>query len=284
MTEHVPVMLERCLALLAPAVSDPGAVVVDATLGLGGHSAALLERAPRSPAGRPRPRHRGTRPLRGAPGAVRDRTTLVHAVYDELPDVLARLGLGQRRRACCSTSGSPRCSSTRPSAASPTPTTPRSTCGWTADARHHGGRGPQHLPGRGPGPGAARSTARSGSPAGSPIGRRPARERGAVHVDPARLADLVRDAIPAATRRTGGNPSKRTFQALRIEVNGELAALQRAIPAAIAALAVGGRIVVHVLPVARGPDRQAGARRWTPSTRAGRTCRCARGPRARGCG
>jgi 16S rRNA (cytosine1402-N4)-methyltransferase len=60
----------------------------------------------------------------------------------------------------------------------------------------------------------------------------------------ARLADLVREAIPAATRRTGGHPAKRTFQALRIEVNDELGVLRRAVPAAIDALAVGGRIVV----------------------------------------
>ena len=60
----------------------------------------------------------------------------------------------------------------------------------------------------------------------------------------ARLVDLVRDAIPAATRRTGGNPAKRTFQALRIEVNDELGVLRRALPAAIDALGVGGRVVV----------------------------------------
>ena len=60
----------------------------------------------------------------------------------------------------------------------------------------------------------------------------------------AQLAELVRDAIPAATRRHGGHPAKRTFQALRIEVNGELAALRRAVPAALARLTVGGRIVV----------------------------------------
>jgi 16S rRNA (cytosine1402-N4)-methyltransferase len=60
----------------------------------------------------------------------------------------------------------------------------------------------------------------------------------------ARLAELVRTAIPAATRRTGGHPAKRTFQALRIEVNGELDALAAALPAAIDALAVAGRIVV----------------------------------------
>jgi 16S rRNA (cytosine1402-N4)-methyltransferase len=50
--------------------------------------------------------------------------------------------------------------------------------------------------------------------------------------------------VPAATRRTGGNPAKRTFQALRIEVNGELEVLERALPAALGSLAVGGRIVV----------------------------------------
>ena len=60
----------------------------------------------------------------------------------------------------------------------------------------------------------------------------------------ARLAELVRTAIPAATRRTGGHPAKRTFQALRIEVNDELGALRRALPAAVGALAVGGRVVV----------------------------------------
>jgi 16S rRNA (cytosine1402-N4)-methyltransferase len=60
----------------------------------------------------------------------------------------------------------------------------------------------------------------------------------------ARLVDLVRESIPAAARRTGGNPAKRTFQALRIEVNGELDALRSAIPAALDTLAVGGRIVV----------------------------------------
>jgi len=58
------------------------------------------------------------------------------------------------------------------------------------------------------------------------------------------LAELVRESIPAATRRTGGHPAKRAFQALRIEVNGELEVLGRAIPRAVDALAVGGRIAV----------------------------------------
>jgi 16S rRNA (cytosine1402-N4)-methyltransferase len=60
----------------------------------------------------------------------------------------------------------------------------------------------------------------------------------------ARLVDLLRDVIPAPARRTGGHPAKRTFQALRIEVNDELGVLRRAIPAAIDAIAIGGRVVV----------------------------------------
>jgi 16S rRNA (cytosine1402-N4)-methyltransferase len=59
-----------------------------------------------------------------------------------------------------------------------------------------------------------------------------------------RLSAIVKDAIPAAARRTGGNPAKRTFQALRIEVNDELGVLRRALPAALDLLAPGGRIVV----------------------------------------
>jgi 16S rRNA (cytosine1402-N4)-methyltransferase len=58
------------------------------------------------------------------------------------------------------------------------------------------------------------------------------------------LAEIVKESIPAPARRTGGNPAKRTFQALRIEVNQELSILERAIPAALASIKVGGRIVV----------------------------------------
>jgi 16S rRNA (cytosine1402-N4)-methyltransferase len=84
----------------------------------------------------------------------------------------------------------------------------------------------------------------------------------------ARLVDLLRQTIPAPSRRTGGHPAKRTFQALRIEVNAELSVLERALPAAVDVLAVGGRIVTiayHSLE-----DRlakrvmSAGARSTTP--------------------
>ena len=67
------------------------------------------------------------------------------------------------------------------------------------------------------------------------------------------LADLVRQAIPAAARRRGGHPAKRTFQAMRIEVNGELDVLPAALDAAIEALEPGGRVAV--LSYHSGEDR-----------------------------
>ncbi|MFC3241150.1 16S rRNA (cytosine(1402)-N(4))-methyltransferase RsmH [Gordonia humi] len=59
-----------------------------------------------------------------------------------------------------------------------------------------------------------------------------------------RLVELLYATIPAATRRTGGHPAKRTFQALRIEVNRELESLRAVIPASLDLLAVGGRLAV----------------------------------------
>ena len=60
----------------------------------------------------------------------------------------------------------------------------------------------------------------------------------------ARLVDLLKKAVPAASQKSGGHPGKRTFQALRIEVNAELSVWARALPRAIDLLGVGGRIAV----------------------------------------
>ncbi len=89
---HVPVLLERVLALLAPAIADRPAVAVDATLGLGGHAEALLAAHPqltlvgldRDPAALVRSRDRLAR--------FGSRVHLVHARYDRMPDVLSELG------------------------------------------------------------------------------------------------------------------------------------------------------------------------------------------------
>ena len=90
---HAPVLLDRVVALLAPALEAPGSVYVDCTLGLGGHSEAVLERLPevreigidRDPD--------ALRMSRERLAAHGDRFTAVHAVYDELPEVVASLGL-----------------------------------------------------------------------------------------------------------------------------------------------------------------------------------------------
>jgi 16S rRNA (cytosine1402-N4)-methyltransferase len=238
---HVPVMLDRVVALLSPALEGRPAVVVDATVGLGGHAAALL-------AGHPQLRYVGLDRDQQALDASTDRlaayaerVTLVHAVYDELPDVLARLGLDrvdgvlfdlgvsslqldEPARGFAYAHDAPldmRMDQTRGSTAADVVNT-YSAADLARVLKEYGEE-------------------RFARRIADAIVRERSREP---LTSSARLADIVRTAVPAATRRTGGHPAKRTFQALRIEVNGELAALERALPAAVDALRVGGRIVV----------------------------------------
>jgi len=238
---HEPVLLERCVTLLAPALDVTDAVLVDATVGLGGHSEAMLRRFPQLRlVGLDRdPQALGLSRDRLAPFA--DRVTLVHAVYDALPDVLAELGrprvqgvlfdlgvsslqLDERDRGFSYAQDTPldmrMDQSTGPTAAEVLNTYPADRL--AAILREYGEE---------------RFARRIADRVVRERASAPFRSSGA-------LVDLVRAAIPAAARRTGGNPAKRTFQALRIEVNGELAALESALPAALRALALGGRIVV----------------------------------------
>ena len=234
-------LLDRCVALLAPALTDPGSVLVDATLGMGGHSEAMLQAFPelrlvgldRDPYALDLSR------ARLAPYSAR--TTLVHAVYDELPEVLARLGLASVQGVLfdLGVSSLQLDEVARGfSYAHDAPLDMRMdpTTGLTAaDVVNTYSAGDL-----------ARVLRQYGEERfASRIAARLVRDREREpFTNSSRLVDIVRDAIPAATRRTGGNPAKRTFQALRIEVNGELAALERALPAAVDALAVGGRVVV----------------------------------------
>ena len=238
---HVPVLLERCVGLLAPALIGPDPVVVDCTLGMGGHAEALLRADPRCRlVGLDRdPEALRRSGMRLAPYA--ERTILVHAVYDELPEVLRRLGLDCVHGILFDLGVS-----------SLQLDEPERGFAYAKDAPLDMRMDPTRGPTAGEvvnGYDGAALTRVLSTYGEERFARRIAaaivRERSREPIrGTARLAELVRDAIPAATRRTGGHPAKRTFQALRIEVNDELGVLRRAIPAALDTLCVGGRLVV----------------------------------------
>ena len=238
---HVPVLLPRVAELLAPALTDRPAVLVDATLGLGGHAAALLaahpaltlvglDRDPQALA------LAGRRLV-----AFADRTHLVHAVYDRIADVLGELGL-------------PRVDGVLFDLGVSSLQLDADERGFSyardadLDMRMDPGTGPTAADVLNTYPAAdlARVLREYGEERfASRIASAVVRRRAVAPLRrSAELVELLYEAVPAASRRTGGHPAKRTFQALRIEVNGELDALQTAVPAAIDALAVGGRIVV----------------------------------------
>ncbi len=238
---HVPVLVDRVVALFAPAVVRPGSVLVDATLGLGGHAEALLRRCPEA--------HvvgldRDAEALSMARTRLQDfaeRVTVVHAVFDRLGEVLSALGYGPvdgvlfdlgvsslqidvRVRGFAYAEDSP-LDMRMDAATGQTAADILNSYSAKDLARILRAYGEERF---------ARRIADS-------IVRERAR---APFETSARLVELIRDSIPAPARRSGGHPAKRTFQALRIEVNDELAVLRRALPAAIDRLAVGGRIVI----------------------------------------
>ncbi len=244
---HVPVLLDRVVSLLTPALEREGidddeqTVLVDCTLGLGGHSEAVLERCPharvigidRDPQALAMSRERLA--------SYGDRFTGVLAVYDEIADVIADQGLDQvdgvlfdlgvssmqldlPERGFAYAVDAPldmRMGSTGPTAADVL-----NTYSAAELARVLKEYGEEKMARR--------------------IADAVVRERA---VEPfatsGRLVALLYDVIPAPARRTGGHPAKRTFQALRMEVNDELGVLRRAMPAAVDAIGVGGRVVVE---------------------------------------
>ena len=238
---HVPVLLRRCVELLSPAAQHEGAVIVDATLGLGGHSEALLRACPRArligidrdPAALELARER----LRFAG----DRFVAVHAVYDGLADVVQDNGathadavlfdlgvssmqIDEEERGFSYMVDAPLDMRMDQSAG---PSAYEVVNGYAvADlARILRDHGEERF---------ARRIAE----------RIVAARRNGPIARTGQLVDILRDAVPARSQRTGGHPAKRTFQAIRIEVNAELAVWERAVTAAIDALPVGGRIAV----------------------------------------
>ncbi|MCT2585218.1 16S rRNA (cytosine(1402)-N(4))-methyltransferase RsmH [Actinophytocola gossypii] len=245
MAAHVPVLLDRVLELLGPALSRDSAVLVDATVGLGGHADALLAAHPgltlvgfdRDPNALDRS---GERLARHG-----DRVHLVHAGYDEMPRELAALGfepaesvdgvlmdLGVSSMQLDLADRGFAYAQDAPLDMRMDPTTGRTAAEilntYTADEltrvlRDYGEE---------------RFARRIANAVVSARAKEP-------FTTSARLVELLYDAVPAASRRTGGHPAKRTFQALRIEVNDELGSLERTLPAVYAALKDGGRIVVE---------------------------------------
>jgi 16S rRNA (cytosine1402-N4)-methyltransferase len=238
---HVPVLAGRVVDLLGPALAHPGAVVVDATVGMGGHAAALLEAVPQLRlVGIDRdPEALALAGERLAPWS--DRVQLVQAVYDQVPHVLSSLGLpsvhgvlldlgvsslqlDEARRGFAYSVDAPLDMRMDPSAG---PTAADVLNRYSVDELTRVLReyGEERY---------ARRIARAIV----------AQRRHGPFTTSSALVALVREQVPAPSRRTGGNPAKRTFQALRIEVNAELSTLAAALPAALDALAVSGRIVV----------------------------------------
>ena len=242
---HVPVLLERCVELLAPALTrhaadGSGAVLVDATLGAGGHAERFLtefpglrlvglDRDPNALAGAAQ---------RLAPFA--DRITLVRTRYDELAEAgcattdsidgalfdlgVSSMQLDQRERGFSYAQDAPldmRMDSEAPLTAAEILNT-YDRAQLTDILRRFGEERFAHRI------------------AGLVVERR---ERAPLSTT-SELVEIIYRAIPAPARRTGGHPAKRTFQALRIAVNAELDSLSAALPAALAALRPGGRIVV----------------------------------------
>jgi len=244
---HVPVLRDRIVELLAPALQKPGALMVDATLGMGGHSEAILRACPEARVvGIDRDQDALT--LAGERLApFGERFAPVHAVYDELPEILAGLGV----------SGS---------SAPPSLSAVLLDLGVSSLQLDEQERGFAY---RHDAPLDMRMDQSGGITAADVLNtyeqadlerilRQYGEERFAKRVasaivreraqEPfshsARLVELLRSAIPAASQKSGGHPAKRTFQALRIEVNGELKALEAVLPAAVQALGLGGRIAV----------------------------------------
>jgi 16S rRNA (cytosine1402-N4)-methyltransferase len=236
--QHVPVLAGRVTDLLAPALAREGALLVDATLGRAGHARALLDACPGMVLIGVDADVAAIDAARTLLAPYAARVSLVHARYDEIPEVVGNrevdgllfdLGVS-----------SPQLDEADRGFAyaqdAPLDMRMDRTKGHTA----------ADIVNDYPAADLARVLREYGE---ERFARRIAdfivRERQtAPIISTQKLSTIVRDAIPAATRRTGGNPAKRTFQALRIEVNDELGTLRRALPAALDRLAAGGRIAV----------------------------------------
>jgi 16S rRNA (cytosine1402-N4)-methyltransferase len=235
-------MRDTCVDLLTPAINKSETpVVVDATLGLGGHSEALLESNPNLVLiGIDRDLDAIVK-AKNRLAKFENRTKLNHAIFDEITDVVNSFGFNRVDGILFDLGVSSMQLDQSDRGFSYSQDAPldmrmdRST-GITASEIIN-----TYAPGE-----LVRILRTYGEEKfATRIVENIVKERAKAPLNStAQLATLVKESIPAATRRTGGNPAKRTFQALRIETNDELGAVNRAIPQALELLKVGGRLVV----------------------------------------
>lgn len=239
---HVSVALDRCIELLSPAIEkSTSPVFVDATLGLGGHSFEMLNRFPNlTLIGI----DRDTSAIKKASARLSEfgsRVHIAHSVFDHFSEVVKSFGFEKIDGALFDLGVSSMQLDLAERGFSYSQDAPLDmrmdqSQGITAEeivnTWSHGD--------------IARILRVYGEEKFAPrIADFIIREREISPINStAKLAELVKNAIPAAARRTGGNPSKRTFQALRIAVNNELEVIERALPQALDLLNVGGRLVV----------------------------------------
>ncbi|WP_406830331.1 16S rRNA (cytosine(1402)-N(4))-methyltransferase RsmH [Pedococcus sp. KACC 23699] len=238
---HIPVLRDRIVELLAPALTGPGAVYLDGTLGMGGHAEAILESCPQA---RLVGIDRDQEALALAAERLdrfAGRTTFVHAVYDEVPRALAEAGVTHVDASLYDLGVS----------------------SLQLDETDRGFSYSQDAPldmrmDQSTGITAAEVLNTYSATDLEGILREFGEERFARKIAAAvvreretepfttsgRLVELLKKAVPAASQKSGGHPGKRTFQALRIEVNAELSVWARALPGVIDALGVGGRVAV----------------------------------------
>ncbi|MEN9679251.1 MAG: hypothetical protein RLZ57_380 [Actinomycetota bacterium] len=236
---HESVALDRSIELLAPAIlKSENPILVDATLGLGGHSFALLERFPNLKIiGIDRDKS-AIAEAKSRLANFGDRIQIAHSVFDKITEVVNGFGY-QKIDGALFDLGVSSMQLDQPnrgfsySQEAPLDMRMDQSQGITADEIVNTWDKNELV----------RILRNFGEEKFAPrivdsvIDARPIKST-------SQLAEIVKKAIPAATRRTGGNPAKRTFQALRIAVNDELGAISRAIPQALELLNVGGRLVV----------------------------------------
>lgn len=238
---HEPVLLERAIELLAPAFAIDNPVFVDCTLGLGGHSEAFLERFPnltlvgidRDPSALALSAERLAR--------FGNRVHLVHAVYEEIQEVIEDLNINEVHGILLDLGVS-----------SMQLDEPNRGFAYSYDAPldmrmdSTGGKTAADVLNTYSEAELARIFKEFGE---ERYAKAVAREivlirKATPFASSKELAVMIAKIIPFIPGKSSGHPAKRVFQALRIEVNGELEVLHRTMPAAIRSLAVGGRIVV----------------------------------------